>query len=366
MTVEWLADPGGHLRINDAKALAGTRAFQPLPPGKQHTLARSGGGVWFRLTLQNTEGPPAAYILEVADARLDHVQLYMAEGGVTTTGSAYAASARALPAANFAFPVGIGPQPRVHYLNIRDDAAAVIPLRLHTAADFAGRQQLTTLLEAVSYGEIGALALLGLLLGVVHRSRKLLLYGALGAAFVIALLAGNGHGRLYLWPTAFGFDAVAEQSMLCLTAGLGAALAREILDLKPGWPRLDRTLAVGVVLFLGLALTFYLSLVVPPWQPFQRLMLLIGAPLLGVVVVAASIVMARRGTREMRAFGVAHAIVWSGGVLAATHSFGLLPSNAFTFYALQWSVSLGTLLMALALLEVPNNKPASRPQDASR
>jgi hypothetical protein len=154
--------------------------------------------------------------------------------------------------------------------------------------------------------------------------------------------------------------------MLCLTAGLGAALAREILDLKPGWPRLDRTLAVGVVLFLGLALTFYLSLVVPPWQPFQRLMLLIGAPLLGVVVVAASIVMARRGTREMRAFGVAHAIVWSGGVLAATHSFGLLPSNAFTFYALQWSVSLGTLLMALALLEVPNNKPASRPQDASR
>jgi signal transduction histidine kinase len=350
-SAQFLEDPSGQLRLEDVRA----RDSQFRPWTQKDSDLNFGfteSAYWVRVPLQRTEHAPQEWLLEVHSTRIGELDFYPPEGDAIHTGSDAAIGSRPYFDRFFVFPLQVVGGLRYVYLRAVSSHALSIPLKIWQPAEFRKHQQVFQFLQFTYYGGLIVLALYGLVIYLSLRDVRFLIYCAFIAMAGLGIFAGNGYGRLLIWPDAAAFDGVSQSFFLSLAAYLGVLFARRILHSREERSWLTYLLMISQTLFLAISVLLLLGLVFPLLMQPTEEVLMINALVMGVLIGTASVRAYLQKRQGVRFFLIGWLILWLGITIGALRTFGWIPSNGITFYAVQLSSVFEMLLMALALGDI--------------
>ncbi len=349
--VDLLEDPSGTLGFDQVRSAAWAARFAP----SRHTGEALNFGItpsawWLRLRLSNTGDAPQERWLEVAYARLSHLDVYvpMAGGGYRAirTGTTAPFESRGYLNRNFVFPVTLPARTeQTLYLRVASTTAFIVPVRLWEPAAFHAYERSDYAAQAWYFGMAAAMVLYNLLLFVRLKDGLYLLYCGFALAMAFAVAGQNGLVKEIfrlespLWSdvcTSFGYSFAIAGGMLFL---------RRMVETSRLMPRLDPWLR-GFVAF------FYLS---------PLLFLITGQTLIkaaAVLYVLAMVIMlgvagwsAWLRQRSAYFFLGAFTLLGLGAGINGLRAMGHMPTNAVTANAMQFGSALEMLLLALSLAD---------------
>ena len=337
-------------RADAASAYAHANAgwFEPLPGGSPALGFRT-GAFWFHLPLVNQQADEPRWMLVQEYALSDRIDVYARypDGRVE-----HQASGDHLPFAsrfvryrhpNFRLDL---PQGEVVELLVRvqSESSMQVPLVLYTPRALSEVMRDSQFSTGIYYGIVLALFFYNLVLWLMLRDAGYFWYLLHNGAFGLVLFTLNGYGFEYLWPNSPWMADAAVPMSICL-ALIGMQLfSRSFLELPQRW-------RLGNMVSLGLAGFFALLGVASVWLPYSVATPLASrAVLFGVLwIIAAAIVMLRRGYRPARIFLLAWSLFLGGTAAFTLLAFGMLPKTFWTHNGVQVGSALEMLLLSLAL-----------------
>ena len=341
--VEYLEDAEGRLSIADVRGAAADR-FRPMGDAN---LGYSKSTFWLRIPLARTPGAEAERLLEVAHFDIDHVAFHAPDQAAVLAGLDYPVAPELWPHRFYVFPLTLSEEPRYYYLQVRSDSAITVPLTLWEPVAFADAAQRNYLALALYFGGLFALLLYNLLIFLSLRERRFLLYSVFAGFMGLGIFAGNGLMRQFLWPAAEAWPAGIFASLAALTTAFALYFTQSFLQTGGQLPRLHRAmhLAAGGACLVAVA----------PWLGVSIRTVASGISLgtivAGGMMIAAGALSWRAGNKSARFFLLAWGLLAAGGIVAGLHSFGLLPTNFLTAYAVQLSSGIEMILLSFALAE---------------
>ena len=133
-----------------------------------------------------------------------------------------------------------------------------------------------------------ALLLYNLLLFLSLRDRRFLLYSLYAATFSLGIFAGNGFGRVFLWPDSPRFDIQAQALFLSLAAVFSVGFACDFLQTRLQFPRLHGWLSASALGFAAVLLALLAQLALDFEISGLLQLNMFNAILMGVLVSVAS------------------------------------------------------------------------------
>jgi signal transduction histidine kinase len=348
--IEFLEDPSLALRLVDVQAMGSQfrpwRSVEAVP-----NFGYTSSAYWLRLPLSRTSTAPTDWLIEIPYAQLDQVDFYSSHRSPVLTGSSRPLSTRHDFNRFFVFPLHVGLEPDYVYVRVTSSYALTVPLTVWRPDAFSQHVQSTNMLHFMYFGGLSVLSLYGLILFMALRDRRFLVYGLYTLTIGLAIFAGNGFGRLLLWPSSPDFDEVAQSGFLSLGAFFSTMFARKLLD-GPGvtlW--LIRAMRLIEWLFALIFVLAAFHLLVPVMLRPSMQLLSFNVLLMGLLVSLASFRAYRRQQPGIRFFFWGWVSLWLGASVAVLRAFGLLPSNGLTLYAFQIATIFEVLLFAMAMAE---------------
>lgn len=349
--LDLLEDPKGTLTLEQVRSPALAAQFAPsAESGEALNFGITPATWWLRLRLSNTGDAPQERWLEVAYARLSHLDFYAptAEGGYRTlrTGTTAPFESRGYLNRNFVFPVTLPAHTeQTLYLRVASTTAFIVPVRLWEPAAFHAYERSDYAAQAWYFGMAAAMVLYNLLLFWRLKDGLYLLYCGFALAMAFAVAGQNGLVKEVfrlespLWSdvcTSFGYSFAIAGGMLFL---------RRMVETRRMVPRLDPWLR-GFVAFFYLSPLLFLVTGQTLIKPAAVLYVLAMAAMLGVAAWSAWL-----RQRSAYFFLGAFTLLGLGAGINALRAMGLMPTNAITANAMQFGSALEMLLLALALAD---------------
>ncbi|AVO39913.1 sensor domain-containing diguanylate cyclase [Simplicispira suum] len=348
---ELLEDPKGTLTLEQVRSPEYRARFIPSrDSGEALNFGITPSTWWLRLRLANGSSTGVERLLEVAYARLSHLNFYAPEAGghvrTIETGTTAPFESRGYLNRNFVFPVILPPQTeQTLYLRVASTTAFIVPARLWEPTAFHAYERSDYTVQAWYFGMAAAMVLFNLLLFVRLKDWLYLQYVGFALSMAFALAAQNG-----LVKEAFRLES-ALWSDVCTSFGYSFALAsgmlflRRMVETRRLLPRLEPWLQGFIAFFLISPLLFLVTgqaLI----KAAALTYLLAMVTLMGVAIYAAW-----RRQRSAYFFLAAFALLGLGAVTNALRAMGQVPSNVFTANAMQFGSALEMILLALALAD---------------
>ena len=346
----YLEDPGGDLTLADIQQAEHAARFASNPG---HAAALSFGftrsAYWLRLVLRNPGAQPVERLLEVANAQLSHIALHQPDASGTYqavhTGRAQPFASRPYPNRLFVFPLTVAAQSeQVVFLRVQSNAI-LVPARLWAPQAFQTYARDDYSAQAWYFGMASAMVLFNLLLFVALRERIYLLYVAFVGCFALTMAAQNGLAHEFLWPSATLWSDISYYVGTSLSIAALLMFMRSMLETRQQIPRLDRLLALLVVVFLLAPVALAVSL--PVFA--KAATALDGAA--AVLMMGIGIFCALKRQRAAYFFVAAFFMLAVGGMANVLRYLGWLPSNFLTVNGTQIGSALEMLLLAFALAD---------------
>lgn len=349
--VELLEDPTARLALADIERPETAAGFRRLGSAAgQLNLGFSASAYWLRLPLARSDSAPRDWLLEIAFAGLGEIDFHAPGQVVVRTGAARPVSSRPYHDRHIVLPLQLQPSPEYFYLRVRSSQALTIPLRLWQPDALRQQRSQDLLLQYMYYGGVLSLAVYNLLLCLSLRDLRFLWYALFAISLGAGMFAGNGFGRLLLWPDWLEFDSIAQSCLLGLAAVFGVKFARAFLQTHDRMPRLDRLmrmngsamLLMSALLFAGMESELIVRLA-------TQATVVLGMAM-GLLVFLACW---RRhvASQGVNFFLLSLVVLWGGTLVASLRLLGWLPTNVLTSYALQIASALEILLMSFALAD---------------
>ncbi len=348
--VDYLEDEDGTLTLHEVLEPGRQALFQPVSPtgpGTNFGLTRS--AYWLKVTLDLPADVRRDWLLELAYAQLDHVDVYSpgadARWRHQAGGDTLPFDRRAVAHRNHVFPVELAPGDRTTlYLRVRSDATLVAPVRLWQPAALWQQDQAVYAGFSLYFGLLLGLMAYNLLLYVSVREVGYLLYAAFVAAMGVAQAALSGLGLQFAWTHWLAWNAVSVPVGLSVTAIFGLLFARNFLSSAARMPWLDKLMVAQMA---GWAIALLSSLLFHYHVAAYTVAVL--ATLSVVTLLTLSYVGIRRGYAGARWFFAAWALLLVGTFTLTLHNMGVLPSNVFTSNSLLIGSALEMVLLSFAL-----------------
>jgi signal transduction histidine kinase len=362
-SIEWLEDPGGTLTLQQVLSPEVAARFTPLPAGQQTLNPGYTSSVyWVRLNLGATGEAPSDWLLHVPYGQLNEVDFFVPGRRAVTSGSRRSLDSRPYFHRHFVFPVTLDSTQQTLHFRVASSNALSVPILAWPTDTFRRSDAYTQLLQFSYFGGLLLLVVYSALLFVAVRDLRFIIYACYSGLFWLAMFAGNGFGRLFLWPDAPAFDEVAQSVFLCLSAFFAAQFSRSFFRMGERLVVLDAMLrACGWALVTIAALLIASQHWEIPIALLNRASAVSGFAIAFLVLVA-SIRSQLIGVREARFFLAGWSILWVGAIVAGLRIFGVLPSNPLTLHALQIASAVETLMLAVALADLVSHERRSREQ----
>ena len=345
-----LKDDQGTLKID--YILSHSKDFRPgKPSGEDLNFGFTPDTYWIKLTLSRAQDADSAWILSIPYQTLDHLTLYAPGKDPVITGNLMPFSSRPIKGRFFAFPITLEAEPQNFYLQVQSQYALTIPLEIWSPQAYFESNQDTWGLQALYFGELLALVIYNLLLCLYLRDKSFLLYTFFGISMGLAMFAGNGYGRVYLWQNSPYWDSVSQCVLLSLASFFGIFFSTFFLNSKKNSPRLYKILICMSVCYAVIAAILPLAHNIGIQTSYFFFSFAVLAPITTFLLLTNGVLAFRSGQREARFFLLAWGILWVGGFIAAMRAFGLVPSSLATNYAVQISSALEMLLLSFALAD---------------
>ncbi len=358
--VSLLEDPTGEFSLADVSSPAFQRKFRPWKePGDIH-LGFSKSAYWLRLTISRAEDAPSNWLIEIPYLGLENIEFYAPDHLPVLTGSARLFSTRPVAHRFFLFPITAATEPRNYYFRLQSQYALTVPINIWKPRAFYEEAQITLTVQALYFGGLLALLIYNFFLWLSLKDARFLLYTMFCSLLGMGIFAGNGFGRLFIWPDASEFDVISQTLFISSALVFGIEFAVAFLRGRDTAPRSTRALhaAAAVSATIALLLTASLWLEIPRYWIYQSFIFtsLIATPL----IIWAGIAAVRKNVPGARFFLLAWCLLLSGGVVASLRIFGLVQTNAFTAYSVQISSAAEMLLLAFALADTVRHERDER------
>ncbi len=345
--VSMLEDATGAMSLADVKRRAAD--FRQVPESGDGAInfGYTSSVWWLRLDLESQPGGAHDWLLEVAFPTLDSVEYFGPGGEHLSAGDRLPFAMRPLAHRNFVFPVRLGEASTGSiWLRIESEGTVTVPLYLWQAEAFRRESQSAYVALSVYFGMLVALALYNLLLWFSLRDRNYLTYVLFVAGMAVGQLSLNGLGNEFLWPAWPAWGHLAFVIGFAAAGLFGALFTRGFLETRRNLPRLD-----GAV--IGLAAMFALSIVMALVAPYRLAAILtsLTGVTFSVVAVLAGLRCWRAGQPGASTFLLAWTVLLIGVAVVGLRNMALLPTNFFSFYALQIGSALEMLLLSFALAD---------------
>lgn len=154
----------------------------------------------------------------------------------------------------------------------------------------------------------------------------------------------SGYGFEYLWPESTRWAMTAQPVLISFTLVGMLNFSRTFLSLDKLMPRAARLVRMtAYLMFASIAAPFVL-----PYAMAIKLAV-VGALVSALIVLACGGISLASGARQARYFMLAWTVLLLGISLYALKTFGLVPSNLLTEYAMQIGSALEAVLLSFAL-----------------
>ncbi len=360
--VSLLEDPSGRLNLADVSAPEFEEKFRPWPKPGDINLGFSESVFWLKLTISRTEDAPTNWLIEIPYLGLENIDFYSPDQPPVFTGSALPFSSRPVAHRFFLFPFNAGTEPRNYYFRLRSQYALTVPINVWKPKSFYEEAQKTLTVQALYFGGLLALLIYNFFLWLSLKDLRFLLYSLFCSLLGLGIFAGNGFGRLFLWPNASEFDVISQTLFISSSLVFGIEFAVSFLKGQEVAPKSTRALHASAVISAAIALLLAVSLYVeiPKYWIYQAFIFtsLIATPL----IIGTGIAALRRKVPGSRFFLLAWCLLLAGGVVASLRIFGLVQTNAFTAYSVQISSAAEMLLLAFALADTVRHERDEREQ----
>ena len=350
--LEILEDPTGQLSLQDATQGHSSLEFKPWRGNGDLNLGYTASAWWLRVSLKPAADATRHWLIELPYLNLDEVDFFAPEQPAILTGSMRPLSTRPLRHRFFVFPIELAEGSNSFYFRVTSTYSLTVPMTVWQPSEFAQDSQQQLLWQWLYFGGLIALMLYNLLIFASLRDQRFLFYASYVGFFGMAMLAGNGLGRVVIWPQAVRFDTVSQSFFLSVAAMLSIFLTRAFLGTRQLSYFVHQGLSTCAYSFMGLALGYVASVWVPlPVQHLHTAMLAVGF-LSAFLIMAAGFIAMRQQQAGARFFVMAWSVLWTGGLIASFRAIGWLPTTLFTAYSLQISSAVEMLLLALALADL--------------
>ena len=350
-SAQFMEDPSGDLRLDHVRALS--QKFQPWTGGgSEMNFGFTSSAYWIRIPVQRQETAPKEWLLVLGHDKFHELDFYPPQGPAILTGSGRSLRTRPYFDRSFVLPIEIATQPEFAYLRVTSKYALTVPLKIWQPSVYQKEQLLFYMLQFLYFGGLIILAVYGLIIYSVLRDVRFLIYCAYIVTAGFAIFVGNGFGRLLIWPDAPAFDEVTQCAFLNLAAFYAVLFAAKLLlaDTDRTWLR--KGMQLSELLFLVGFAAALLHVVVPLTLRPANQLLMINSMAMSFLVGVACFRAHRQRREGIRFFIAGWLVLWLGIAVGGLRAFGWVPTNGLTFYAVQISTSLETVLMAMALADL--------------
>lgn len=347
-----LRDPSGKLTYSEIKSFEDARKFSLAPlNGNDINFGFTQDTYWLKWTLSRPKDAPSEWLLSIPYQTIDHIVFYAPNKKAVITGNAMPFDSKPIPGRFYTFPVEVDTSPQEFYLQVRSEYALTVPLIIWQPSAFIKNTEVLTALQALYFGELLTLILYNLLIYLSIRDSRFLLYSLFATSMGLAMFAGNGFGRLYIWQDSPGWDEISQCVILNIATIFGILFTKVFLNTRSFARRTNLLMSTMLVAFLVIAILLPLF----KQLSFSTSYLYLGFSLLSLIAsitfIAVGILALKAGKQEARYFLLAWGVLWIGAIIAALRAHGVLPSNPFTNYAIQISSALEMLLFSFALAD---------------
>ncbi|MEO0002723.1 MAG: hypothetical protein RLZZ22_415 [Pseudomonadota bacterium] len=350
--VEYLEDPTLQLRRQDLERPAVAARFQPWRALQgTPSFGYTASAYWLRLCLSRAAQAPADWLLELSYPLLSELEFHAPGRPVIRTGAMLPLESRPILDRYFVFPISLAARPSCFHLRAVSQEALVLPLLAWQPGVYKRSQQRELLLHGLYHGGLLALLLYNLLLFLSLRDRRFLFYSLYATAFSLGIFAGNGFGRIFLWPHSPRFDIAAQALWLSLAAVFSIGFACDFLQTRVQFPRLHAWLKASALGFAAVVLVLLAQLALDFEVRWLIKLNLFNALLMGVLISVGSWLVWRSRARSAGIFLLAWGSLWLGALIATLQLLGWIPANFWTSYSLQIGAGLEMLLLSLALAD---------------
>lgn len=346
---EVLEDPSGLLTVDEVSRAPLERDFRPAEDLALN-LGLTSSTWWLRFQLEPSRFPGGgAPLLELGWPLVDVAVLYArdATGHFSTQ-----RAGRRVPISAWPIPYRL-PTFRIdpaddatHYLQVSGRETLILPLSLWSESAFAAARVRESGLLGFYFGMLVVMAASGLLVYVFLRDVGFLSYAGLIGTYALWQASFEGLFSTYLWPDNAWWIARALHVFGILTVLSGWIFARTFLSTRTLAPSLDRAFRRGAPLF-GVLLAWAL---VAPGRAFV-FTATFAAMFVGVWVIVAGGVVARRGSRSARYFLAAWVFAVVAALAQALRDLGFAENNPLTGYGLQIGIAFTFMTLSLGLID---------------
>jgi signal transduction histidine kinase len=357
-----LEDPGGQLTLADIQRTEhATRFRRWTAVGSDLNFGFTGSTYWIRVALRRSPEASADWLLEIPYAKLDELAVYAPGLPPVLTGSHHPLSERPYRDHFFVLPLQATTQASYVYLRAQSSYALTVPMVVWQPRALQQSRQETLMLQFLYFGGLLSLLIYNLFLFISLRDVRFAFYALYALTFGWGMLAGNGFGRLFVWPDSPAFEEISQSGFLALASLFSVLFSRDFLQTPLHFPRSDLLLKGCGSLFLALAGVLFASV----WWPglpvrLSNQCLMYNALIMVLLLLYVSAQALRRGHTHVRFFVLAWGVLLIGVLGASLRALGWLPTVTFTSYILQISSALEMLLLALALADMIHLERASR------
>ena len=354
---------GAPLSLAEARDLHAQGAFRPLPADKGANFGITRDEIWLHARL-TTEQIPPRWLLEVAHASLDVVDVYLLDAAGRQrhqhSGDLLAFNQRPVPHRNLVFDLALASATEYSlFLRVRSQGTLSVPVTLWQPAALAQSDQYQYTLLSIYYGLLAGMVLYNLFLFFTLRERLYLIYVAFVGLLGLGQAGLAGFTGQFLWPDNALLTHLSPTAGVSAAGVFGCLFVQRFLGQTPRRMRLHWIMPLLCISFL---LIFICTLF---WSYFlaavavnlTALTFAFFALLLGFAAL-------RQGQPGARFFVLAWLSLLLGMMVLALHNLGILPSNLLTTNAMLIGSALEMVLLSVALGDRINS--IQRAQDAAQ
>ena len=308
---------------------------------------------WIRLQVAPQPASRRQLVLRIAYPHLDELHVYQqAPNGTFTVeklGDKQRYDDRLLQDRAFAIPVNLPSQPQetLLLLRVRSAGSVQIPVQMLPMSAYHSRDHHEQLLLGFYYGILLGVLLYNMLLAAGTRESVYVFYCGYVAAYGFAMFSLNGLAYEYLWSDANEWQQIATPFLIALSLTFSLRFSHLFLGLTAKtYPVMHQ----GTLLFSALALAMApLMLLIPPGQAIKTAAMASG--LGALYMFALGLYCFKRGNPNAQYFLAAWSILLLGVTIYALKTWGLLPENFFTEYAVQIGSAFEMIVLSYALAD---------------
>lgn len=347
--LQYLEDRDNQLTVAELPPLQAGGPWRTMSQNHNGTnLGYSSSSYWLALPVSVDSKHAEHWLLEVAFASLDHVEVYSRDAGgqyrMNQSGDLYPFSQRPYPHRNLVFPLQLTSGDEVIYIKVRSEGTLTIPVNLWQVEALHKHDQQTYALLTLYYGVLLALFFYNFLIYLSTRETVFLFYVAFVGSMVVAQTSMNGLGNQFLWPSWPAWGNIALPCGMAATGFFGVLFSRIFLNTRQTFPRFD-------LVMLAFAGFFVFCLCAPFFftYRFSALMVSMAGVSFSLFVTIMAVGSLMRKNPGALYFLLAWSAVLAGVVILGLRNFGWLPTNAFTINAMQVGSAIEMLMLPFAL-----------------